>query len=181
MLPVARMMTSPDCRNANRSCCSDRANQAEIKYVRPGYIPLILIPNKTLSAIISRQLCMNAVQNVISPNSTVVQLKKMGGPTNLMMIVAGSCAHIDAIVKMKMATEKRFPVNCRSCGIDVTAAEEMIPLSSRFKLHRMPAMVHNRRSTFRRILPSRCSSWYSSSTRSSVLLAVATCLWPLIG
>ena len=106
------------------------------------------MPNNTLSAIICFQLEMKAVHSVINPNKTVVQLKNIGGPTNLIAIVAGNWAHIEATVKMNIATENLFPVSPRSSGIEVTAADESIPLSSRFKLHRIPAIVHSLRSIF---------------------------------
>lgn len=121
-----------------------------------------------------RQLVMKAVQRVIRPKQTVVQLKKAGGPTRRIMMVAGSWAQMDATVKMKMATEKRFPVKSKSLGIDVTAAEEMMPLSSKFKLHRMPAMVHSLKSILRNKFRLNVSSPYSFSGKSTAAVAVVT-------
>lgn len=91
---------------------------------------------------------------------------QMRGPTKRTASVEGSWNKTLETVKMKMATEYRFPYSSRSSIIEVTEAEDMMPESSRFKLQRMPAMVHNRKSTFNRMV---LSSLHSSSLRSSVV------------
>lgn len=109
-------------------------------------MPLIAIPRRTLSAIISRHDCMNAVQNVIRPKQKVAVAKKGRGPTMRTRTVEGNWNIMLLTVKMKIDTEKRLPVSPRSCGIDVTEAEERIPLSSRLRLQRRPAIVQSRKS-----------------------------------
>ncbi len=94
---------------------------------------------------------MNAVQRVIRPKQTVTVAKNRRGPTMRTSIVEGSWNIMLLTVKMKIDTEKRSPVSPRSCGIDVTAADEMIPLSRRLRLHSRPAIVQSRRSTLRLI------------------------------
>ena len=94
---------------------------------------------------------MKAVQRVIKPKLVVMTAKKIGGPTNLMTTVAGSWKQIEETVNMKIAIEYRSPVKDKSESIDVTAAEDMMPLSKRFKLHSKPAIEQSRISTFRRI------------------------------
>lgn len=111
-------------------------------------MPLIAMPSRTRRAIISLQLVAHAVHKVIKPKAVVVQAKKMGGPIKRIIRVAGSCAQMDATVKMKIATENLLPVRPKSSGIEVTEAEDMMPLSSRLRLQSSPAIVHNRRSTF---------------------------------
>lgn len=91
---------------------------------------------------------MNAVQSVITPKLVVMQPKKMEGPTSLIKIVAGSWKVIEARVRTKIDTLYRFPSRSRSCSMDVTEAEEMIPESNKLRLHKIPAIVHNRTSIF---------------------------------
>ncbi|KAG9796038.1 hypothetical protein KCU88_g305, partial [Aureobasidium melanogenum] len=112
--------------------------------VRPGYMPAIEMPSRTLNAIISLQLVMAAVHMVIKPNAQVIVEKNILGPTSRNKIVAGSWKHTEATVKMNMETEYLSPLRSRSDSMLVTDADEMMPLSSRFKLQRTPAIPVDR-------------------------------------
>jgi hypothetical protein len=147
MEPVARMMHSPQCINAYRSCCSRRVYQVEIRYISPGYIPLIAIPSRTRNTIISCHECIKAVHKVTGPTQNVTVAKNTRGPTTRTGIVEGSWNTILLTVKMNMAMEKRLPVRSRSFGIEVTEADEIMPLSRRLRLHRRPAIEQSCRFT----------------------------------
>lgn len=67
-------------------------------------MPDMAIPSKTLSAIICRQVWMNAVLSVMIPNAIVEQAKKILGPRRRTKMVAGSWKAMEAMVKMKMET-----------------------------------------------------------------------------
>lgn len=123
-------------------------------------MPDIAMPSKTRKAIICRQLWMKAVHKVMRPKQKVIRERKILGPTNRTQIVAGSWKTMLLTVKMNMLTEYLLPVRSRSDNILVTEADEMTPESSRFRLHRRPAMLQRRRSTLRR---NRFSSVVDSS------------------
>ncbi|OJD20912.1 hypothetical protein ACJ73_07749 [Blastomyces percursus] len=129
------------------------------------------MPKNTRTTIICLQLCMKVVHKVITPKQTVIRENHRRGPTKRTAIVDGSWKTTLDMVKMKIATEYRFPSSARSGIMLVTEAEEMMPESRRFKLHRIPEMVHSRRSTFRRSLRSSCRF---SSLSNIILFAVAT-------
>ena len=138
-------------------------------------MPDMAMPSSTLSAIICFQLWMKAVPIVIRPKATVMKENHSLGPNLRTAIVDGSWKVILAIVKMKMLTEYRFPTRSKSEIIEVTDAELITPESRRLSEQRMPAMVHNRRSTLRRRLLSRslatcASSPCSTGSRGVVLL-----------
>lgn len=110
-------------------------------------------------AIIWRQDCTNAVHSVMMPKQNVMNANQILGPNVLTAMVDGSWNAILAMVKIKMDTEYRLPTSSsKSLSMDVTEADEMTPLSSRFKLQRMPAMVQRRRSTFNLMLSAHSAS-----------------------
>lgn len=75
----------------------------------------------------------------------------MRGPNVLTATVEGRLKAMLAMVNMNMDTEYRFPTsNCKSLSIDVTAALEMTPESSRLREQSNPAIEHSRISTLRR-------------------------------
>jgi hypothetical protein len=55
--------------------------------------------------------------------------------------VEGSWKKMLLIVKIKMDIKYRLPVRSRSSSVDVTEAEEIIPLRCRLRLRSKPAMV----------------------------------------
>jgi len=81
------------------------------------------------------------------PKQVVMLAKKRRGPMKRKRIVDGSWKVMLATVNMNIETEYLFPLRSRSSSIDVTEAEEMMPLSSKLRLHSRPAMVQRRRST----------------------------------
>lgn len=102
--------------------------------------------------------------NVIKPKHMVVHGKKILGPKRRTATVAGNWKDTLATVKMRIATEKRFPrSSSRSFSIDVTEALEIIPLSIRFKLVNKPPMVHSLMSIFHLNLFSLSDALGSSS------------------
>lgn len=102
--------------------------------------------------------------NVIKPNDKVMHVKKILGPRRRTMMVAGSWKHTLATVKIRIATEKRFPrSSSRSCSMDVTEALEIIPLSIRFRLASKPPIVQSLRSIFHFNLFSLSDALASSS------------------
>jgi hypothetical protein len=90
---------------------------------------------------------MKAVQRVMRPKQVVIVAKKRRGPMKRRRIVEGSWKMMLLRVNIQMETEYRFPVKSRSLSIDVTEAEEMMPLSSKLRLQSRPAIVQRRRST----------------------------------
>ncbi len=52
-------------------------------------------------------------------------------------------------VKMEIDTEKPVAGQSKVFGIDVPAADEMVPLSRRLRLHSRQAIIQSRRSTLR--------------------------------
>ena len=102
--------------------------------------------------------------NVIKPNDTVVHVKNILGPRRRTVMVAGSWKHTLATVKIRIATEKRFPrSSSRSCSMEVTEALEIIPLSIRFRLANKPPIVQSLRSIFHFNLFSLSDALGSSS------------------
>ena len=123
---------------------------------------------------------MNAVPIVMTPKATVMKENHSRGPNLRTAIVDGNWKVILAIVKMKMLTEYRFPVSSKSEIMEVTDAELITPESRRLSEQRMPAMVHNRRSTFLRRLLSRslvtCASSSCCSGSRGVVLFGGSCV-----
>lgn len=130
-------------------------------------MPDIASPIKNLKPIICFQSVTYAMHNVMRPNKIVVQVKKMGGPTKRMAIVAGSLKTTCASVTIQIAVEYRSPTRPRSVGIEVAEAELMMPESMRSNAQSRPAMVHSRRSILRTMRPSN-STLGRLSMRSSL-------------
>lgn len=120
----------------------------------------------TLNAIICRQFVIQAVHKVTIPKAQVIVGKNSLGPNLRTAMVDGSWNTIEEIVKMNILTLYRLPCRSRSSRIDVTLADEMIPLSSKLREQRMAAIEHNRRSILRR---SRFSSLRSIFELTSTL------------
>lgn len=140
-------------------------------------MPAMDAPRRMRNAIICFQVWMNPVHRVIEPKQQVINENQRRGPNVLTAIVDGSWKQMLAIVKMKMETEYRLPLSrSRSDNMEVTEALEMTPLSSKLRLHKIPAIVQRRKSTFSLICFSRiaCSSLGFSELASAFWLTSAS-------